>query len=157
MTLVDCGASNNFISQQLVRELKLQVQDTPEFTVEMGNGDRERNKGVCKDLKVQIQGIGIQQNFFNLELRGTNLVLGMDWLASLGNIEANFKNLTIQWEVEGKKLKLQGDPSLSRTQASWKAMMKALHNEGEGFYPLYEDRGENSEQAVHKLVLWRTR
>jgi len=33
----------------------------------------------------------VVQQFFFMELRGTDLVLGMDWLASLGNVKANFK------------------------------------------------------------------
>ncbi|MCI24071.1 hypothetical protein A2U01_0045254, partial [Trifolium medium] len=62
------------------------------------------------------------------------MVLGMDWLASLGNIEANFGNLCLKWEVEGRKYLINGDPAMCNRQASWKAMMRALSNEGLGFY-----------------------
>src|ERR1044072_2000244 len=101
LVLVDCGATCNFISWDLVEELGLEVEDTPMYSVEVGNGDIERNKGICKDLDLSMQGIMVKQHFFILGLGGTEVVLGMDWLASLGDIEANFKNLEIKWESQG--------------------------------------------------------
>ncbi|KAI5390202.1 hypothetical protein KIW84_075494 [Lathyrus oleraceus] len=69
-----------------------------------------------------------------MELGGTDMVLGMDWLASLGNIEANFGKLCLMWELGGQKYSIQGDPTLSNQQVSMKGMMRALKGEGMGFY-----------------------
>jgi hypothetical protein len=55
-------------------------------------------------------------------------------VASLGNIEANFGNLCLKCEVDGQKYTIQGDPAMCNSQATWKAMIKALSNEGIGFY-----------------------
>ena len=85
-------------------------------------------------MRLLIQGMEIEQHFFLLGLGGTYMVLGMDWLASLGDVEANFKNLTLKWEEGGHKRMLLGEPSLSKNQASWKSMVKALGDEGKGFY-----------------------
>lgn len=60
-------------------------------------------------------------------------MLGMDWLASLGNVKANFKNLILTWEDKGEQKSMRGDPSLCKSQALWKAMVKALTNQGEGY------------------------
>ncbi|XP_057453204.1 uncharacterized protein LOC130745077 [Lotus japonicus] len=124
LILVDCGATSNFISQELVAELGLQVIATTEYVVEVGNGAKERNSGVCKNLKIEAQGIPIVQHFFLLSLGGTELVLGMDWLASLGNIKANFKNLTLQWEVHGRKMRLQGDHFKRENKQSMRSSKK---------------------------------
>ncbi|XP_057444914.1 uncharacterized protein LOC130737168 [Lotus japonicus] len=56
LILVDCGATSNFISQELVAELEIPVVATSEYVVEVGNGARERNSGVCKNLKLEVQG-----------------------------------------------------------------------------------------------------
>jgi hypothetical protein len=69
-----------------------------------------------------------------MELSGSEMVLGMDWLASLGNIEANFSNLCLKCELDGKKYTIQGDPAMCNSQATWKTMIKALSDEGMGFY-----------------------
>ncbi|MCH79982.1 hypothetical protein A2U01_0000744 [Trifolium medium] len=120
LTLIDSGATSNFISSQLIEELKLEVTDTPIYVVEVGTGEKVRNKGVCKDLEFQLQNVEFKQNFFLMELGGTGMVLGMDWLASLG------------------------DPELCNQQASWKTMLKALQNEGQGFY-VHSLEGQNDE------------
>ncbi|KAI5387964.1 hypothetical protein KIW84_073887 [Lathyrus oleraceus] len=107
LTLIDSGATSNFIDSKLVTELKLKVVDTPVYVIEVGNGER---------------------------LGGSDMVLGMDWLASLGNIEANFGELCLKWKQGRQKYNIQGDPALCTRQASWKAMLKALTDEGMGFY-----------------------
>ncbi|KAJ1413345.1 Chromo-like domain superfamily [Sesbania bispinosa] len=127
LILIDSGATGNFISQPLVAELQLQVTKTPEYTVEMGNGQKEKNKGICKAVQIEMQGVRIEQDFFILNLGGTEVVLGLDWLASLGDIEANFKNFTLQWGKRERKQILKGDPALCKEQASWKTMIKTLH------------------------------
>lgn len=84
-----------------VEELQLKLEETSEYTIEVGNGEKITHKGVCVGLKLQVQGINFTQNFFLMTLAGTELVLGMDWLASLGDIKANFQNLVIKWKGGG--------------------------------------------------------
>jgi hypothetical protein len=129
-TLIDSGATSNFITSGLVEELGLSLVDTPTYVIEVGNGEKVRNHGVCESLKFNIQGVDFKQNFFIMELSGSEMVLGMDWLASLGNIEANFGNLCLKCEVDGQKYTIQGDPAMCNSQATWKAVIKALSNEG---------------------------
>lgn len=37
-------------------------------------------------------------NIFSNGVRGSNMVLGMDWLSILGTIEANFGELCLKWK-----------------------------------------------------------
>ncbi|CAJ2662268.1 unnamed protein product [Trifolium pratense] len=134
LTLIDSGATSNFIATRLVEELGLNLKNTPTYVVEVGNGEKVKNQGVCEELQFQIQGVNFKQHFFLMELSGSEMVLGMDWLASLGNIEANFGDLCLKCEVDGQKYTIQGDPAMCNSQATWKAMIKALSNEGIGFY-----------------------
>ena len=62
------------------------------------------------------------------------MILGMDWLSSLGKIEADFKKLQLKWRKKGRLCELQGDPSLSKASASWKSTLKMLSKEEEGYY-----------------------
>ena len=65
VVLVDSGASANFMTSKLARELGLSVQSIPTFTIEVGNGQKERGEGVYCGVKMLVQGILIQQNFFS--------------------------------------------------------------------------------------------
>jgi hypothetical protein len=150
LTLIDSGATSNFINSKLVEELNLNVTETPIYVVEVGNGEKVRNCGVCEELKLNIQDVEFQQHFFIMELCGSEMVLGMDWLASLGNIEANFGHLCLKWELQGTKCIIQGDPSLCNSQVNWKAMLKAIANQGMGFYvqSVEEVLNENANQNI---------
>lgn len=46
-----------------------------------------------------MQGLTIVEDFLPLELGSTDVVLGMQWLGSLGNLQVNWKRLTgSEWE-----------------------------------------------------------
>ena len=98
LTLIDSGATNNFIDSRLVKELDLKVVETPTYVIEVGNGQRVKNQGMCEELTFEMQGMECYQHFFFMDLGRSDMVLGMDWLASLGNIEANFGDLCLKWE-----------------------------------------------------------
>lgn len=59
LTLIDSGATSNFIDSMLVTELKLKVIDTPVYVIEVGNGERVRNQGVCEGVTVSVARGGI--------------------------------------------------------------------------------------------------
>ena len=133
LVLVDSGASGNFLNARVAKELQLKVKKVPPFTIEVGNGQKEQGAGVCCGLELKIQGISIIQNFFLMEMGGSEVVLGMDWLSSLGKIQADFKEMTLQWKEGGKLWEIMGDPSLCKARASWKATLQVLKEDGEGY------------------------
>ena len=65
-----------------------------------------------------MKGIIIQQRFLLMDLGGLDILLGLEWLAGLGEVRANFKNLELAWGHGGEKKKLRGDPSLCKSQTS---------------------------------------
>jgi hypothetical protein len=60
-TLIDSGATSNFITSGLVEELILSLVDTPTYVIEVGNGEKVRNHGVCESLKFNIQGVDFKK------------------------------------------------------------------------------------------------
>jgi len=154
VVLVDCGATTDFISSALTRSLKLTVLNTKEYEVEVGTGERVKNRGISPQLSIEVQGIPIQR-FFVVDLGGSDVVLGLEWLSSLGEVKANFKNLELEWgSQDGKKL-LKGDPSLCKSPTSWKALHKALNDEGEGFllsYKVFKDHVKEEKWVCDKKL-----
>ena len=55
------------------------------------------------------------------------MVLGIEWLASLGEIRANFEQLTLVLKIDGRKVIIKGEPELLKKDVSLKSMLKALH------------------------------
>lgn len=55
-----------------------------------------------------MQGNQFTTNFFLLPLGGCDVVVGMQWLQTLGPVLWNFKKLTMSFQVDSKTVKLKG-------------------------------------------------
>lgn len=52
VALIDPGATHNFISDTLVKKLKLPVSPTEECGVALGTGEAVKSKGICCGVNV---------------------------------------------------------------------------------------------------------
>ncbi|XP_019438841.1 PREDICTED: uncharacterized protein LOC109344533 [Lupinus angustifolius] len=131
--LIDCGASHNFIVAEMVKKLQLKVVDTPAYWVEVGDGHKVRCKGKCEHLKFQQkQQLNEVQDFYLFNLKGVDMVLGLDWLAQLGEVKADFGRLELTMKRGNEWIKISGNPALARTELPFGALMQILKEEGEG-------------------------
>ncbi|GKC86278.1 ty3-gypsy retrotransposon protein [Tanacetum coccineum] len=83
LILVDGGSTHNFISNTLVPELKMVTVFITPFGIQIGNGDIIRCNQHCKDISVKLPYIKIVQDFYPFSIEGVDLVLGVQWLATL--------------------------------------------------------------------------
>ena len=67
-----------------------------------------RTKGACNEVQIKLQGTLFQIDLNVLPLGVCDVVLGTQWLYSLGFIQWNFKNLTMQFDYQNKSILLQG-------------------------------------------------
>ncbi|XP_052202680.1 uncharacterized protein LOC127808263 [Diospyros lotus] len=131
VVLIDGGATHNFIAAELVQRLRLPRIETTECGVIMGTGMAVQGADICKGVKLHLQNLQIVENFLPLELGSFDVILGMKWLAAMGKMRVDWKALTMKFQVGGLAVTLQGDPSLSKSLVSLKAMMKAFKENGE--------------------------
>ncbi|XP_028780228.1 uncharacterized protein LOC114736538 [Neltuma alba] len=130
LVLVDSGSTHNFVSDSIVNELNLPVQQVQPFGVQIGNGSTVKCHRVCSALEVKISDLIIQQDFFPFSLGGTDLVLGIKWLASLNTIQANWNEMFMIFWLNGRKYKLQGVTSKPRTEVQLQSLL-LTHDSGE--------------------------
>lgn len=126
VVLVDCGASHNFISRELVHRLGIPVTDTSRFGVETGTRDSVQGRGVCKDVVLGLQELTIAESFLPIDLGTTDVVLGIQWLGSVGRMEVDWNRLEMRIKMGMTTVTLKGDPSLQRSGVSLKSMIKIL-------------------------------
>lgn len=57
----------------------------------MSVGDVYKVKGnkPCSNVLLEIQGMRVIQSFHIFDLGGTNMMLGIEWLKSLGEVKVN--------------------------------------------------------------------
>ncbi|PKU69826.1 hypothetical protein MA16_Dca025017 [Dendrobium catenatum] len=90
-------------------------------------------RGVCRGVVLKIQGIQVKEDFLPLELGSTDVILGMKWLQTLGEIKINWGTLRMEMVVGGRKRTIQGDSGLTKTGVSLKSLIRTIREEGGGF------------------------
>jgi hypothetical protein len=131
VVLLDTGSTHNFMDGTLAKTLKLPIDGESSFGVRVANGQVIRTLGECKEVKFKMQGLHLKFTFNLLELGGYGIVLGTQWLSTLGMINWDFKNLMMGFMHEGNKVWLQGlkeKPNLIQGSKDFKgkATMKEL-------------------------------
>jgi hypothetical protein len=88
--LLDSGSTHNFISARVAASCGLCFIPQMDITVTIANGDRVPASGVFRSANFIIGSEQFAVDFFVLPLGGYDMVLGTDWLATLGPILWDF-------------------------------------------------------------------
>ena len=95
--LVDSGCTHTGINKQLVKDKRIQMKSI-DFSFEVFNTDGTKNREVTKvvPLEIEINGHKETLEVAVMDLDGTNMFLGHDWLVK-HNPEVNWRNGTIKF------------------------------------------------------------
>jgi len=113
--LIDSGSTHNFIDPSGFTKLPLGDIIPLHLRVRVANGDMVSSSGKCNGVTLHVQGTAITTDFYLLSLGGCDVVLGIEWLRTLGPVLWDFSKLTLQYTLAGHKVCLQG---LSPTEFS---------------------------------------
>ena len=127
--LIDGGSTHNFLQQELVTKLSLQPQTTLTLRVTVGNGEELQCNQVCHEVSVHIQAHTFLVDFHVLPICGADVVLGVQWLKSLGPILTDYTTLTMKFISNDKLIELKGDCDMSIDQIS-PSQLRRLVNTG---------------------------
>ena len=72
------------------------------------------------------------EEFLPLGLGSSDVILGIQWLKTLGMTYTNWKTQVMKFRLGSEIITLRGDPSLGKTLVSLKAMMRTIKHEGAG-------------------------
>jgi hypothetical protein len=64
--------------------------------------------GYCENVRLQIGDYHLKSHMFYIDMGDCDIVLGVEWLKTLGPILMDFKELTMQFDQEGQQYKFQG-------------------------------------------------
>ncbi|KAF5471083.1 hypothetical protein F2P56_011555 [Juglans regia] len=106
--LLDSGSSHNFIDSTMASKLKLPVDYLVNLKVRVANGEGLNSEGLCRSVKLKVQGNLLQLPLHLLDLAGCDIVLGVQWLETLGPITWDFSKLVMSFWLDGKAIELKG-------------------------------------------------
>jgi hypothetical protein len=106
--LVDSGNTHNFIHRHIAQEPHCYIHVVNNFQIMIANGGSMKCGGRCENVCLQIGDYHLKSHMFSIDMGGCDIVLGADWLRTLGPILMDFKDLTMQFDQEGHQYKFQG-------------------------------------------------
>ncbi|GJV55960.1 retrotransposon-related protein [Tanacetum coccineum] len=130
--LVDCGSTHNFVDITAAKKLGCSIKSTCPLAVTVGDGYNIATTSKCKQFHWQLQGVDFCSDVMLLPLSGCEMVLGIQWLATLGDIKCNFKELRMEFMYQSKKMVLRGTP---KSNLEWMPNNKQLKMDRQGKQP----------------------
>ncbi len=106
--LIDTGSTHNFLDINVARRLKFFIYPVPDMKVMVADGKTIDNVGKCHKRELNIQDYSLTSDFYTLPLGGVDVVLGIQWLETVGTYSANHREHFIKFNWQGQKYKLQG-------------------------------------------------
>ena len=106
--LIDTGSTYNFVDAAMVFVLQLPLDHSITFEVKVANGASIRTQGVCSNVKVAMQGQVFAVDLNALALGDCKLVLGTQWLRTLGLIQWDFSEMSMVFSHCNSVVKLVG-------------------------------------------------
>ncbi|XP_066373865.1 uncharacterized protein [Miscanthus floridulus] len=101
IVLLDSGSTHNFISESAAQRTGLPLQRRPRLTATVANDERVACVGVIRQAAVTIHGDLFHADLFVMPLAGYDMVLGTQWLATLGPILWDFGARTMTFQRQG--------------------------------------------------------
>ena len=112
--LIDPRVTHNFICGKLAEELNLPLSPMAPYCIVLGDGLVVFGKGKYAEVPIITQGIMTIDKFLPLTLSNIHVIMGKQWLDSIGGVHQHFRNLIMKFIMDGHVHILQGDPNLHR-------------------------------------------
>ncbi|KAJ1296380.1 hypothetical protein BS78_01G295900 [Paspalum vaginatum] len=106
--LVDSGSTHSFMATATAHRLGLTPAARPGLTIGVDNGDCIPSTGVCSNTRITIGEESFDIDLYVIPLDGYELVLGCDWLRTLGPILWDFEQLRMTFWRHDHQVRWRG-------------------------------------------------
>lgn len=111
--LVDLESTHNVLQPRGAEFLQLPVLSIPSFSVIVGNGESINCQGRSPNVPVRLCNQKFSIPFLVLPIEGADLVLGVQWLSTLGPIIADFSVPSMKFEYNEEPVHLISETVLT--------------------------------------------
>ncbi|KAA8532223.1 hypothetical protein F0562_032252 [Nyssa sinensis] len=142
IVLVDNGSTHNFVSERIVRLLRMPMVPIEPFIVRVANGENMKCQGWFEGVRVDLQATPFSLTLYSLSLTGAGSSLGDPMARNAGFSNLQLGKLTMEFMWENRARKLQGLGAQSIREASLKELSKELCQKHELFAVCFQLREE---------------
>jgi hypothetical protein len=108
IVLIDYDSTHNFIHYKLAKSLNCFVYPVPEFQVMIADGATINLSGKCNKINITMGEYVMNSPMIAIPMGFVDVVLGIQWLQSIGIVAFNFQELFMKFSLEGKEIELRG-------------------------------------------------
>eukprot|EP00253_Pinus_taeda_P017840 PITA_17840 len=108
IVFIDSGSTHNFIHGKVAKELNFFLYPSPECQVMVANGRMINFSRKCHNIKLSMGEYVLISPILSFPMGGVDVVLGVEWLESLGTIAFKFQEIFMKFFTEGKEVELRG-------------------------------------------------
>ena len=101
--LINYGSTHNFIHFKVWRDLNCFVYPTPKFQVMITDGGTSNCLQKIHNINLTMVEYVLNSPVIYIPMGGANVVLGVQYLQSLGTMAFNFKKKFMKFSWEGKE------------------------------------------------------
>lgn len=146
LILIDSGSTHNFVQPAVIERLKIQTQSTTPFHVYIGNGDTLTCSKWCPKTELMLN---FEVDLHVLPIKGPDLVLGVQWLQKLGVVKHDYGKVSMEFEWNREKVKLQGEPAAAPQAVSFSQLQALIvTNNIDQFYKLHQVAQSVEEESM---------
>jgi hypothetical protein len=106
--LIDYDSTHKSINYKLEKNLNWYAFPTPEFQVMIVDRGTINYSGKCHSIKINIGEYLLDIPMIYIQMGGVYVVLGVQWLQSLGTMALNFQDIFLIFSSKGKEIDLRG-------------------------------------------------
>lgn len=106
------AAHTIFFQTRVANFLHLIVEPSPPFSVMVGSGQRLLCNGIVRQVPLTIQGCLLTMDIFVLLMHGSDIALGVSWLATLGRVVTDYGRRIFEFELNGQQFSWRGESSI---------------------------------------------
>jgi len=106
--LLDSGSTHNFVNLSLAQKLGCKMEPVQLEPVSVADGSELKCQYLCRKFTWRLQGTEFCADVLLISLGSCDMVLGVQWLSTLGTIQWNFKTLRMEFFCGNKRHVLRG-------------------------------------------------
>ena len=149
IVLIDSGSTHNFISERMANLLRLPVVPTQPFTVRVANGENLKCQERFEEVQIDLHGTIFLLTLYSLPLTGLDVVLGIQWLETLGSVVCDWRKLTMKFRWKNQTKKLVGIDGKNIQAASIEEITKGIRPSHALFAVCLQVAQTELQQSIH--------